>query len=74
MKAHTVGPASKDVPESTIAAQPPSQTPEKINHNFQTLHNYYFGKAMEYKMDFSKKAPQITCRTAPNKKISHIEL
>lgn len=22
---HTVGPASKDVPESTIAAQPPSQ-------------------------------------------------
>lgn len=28
MKARTVGPASKDVPESTIAAQPPSQTPE----------------------------------------------
>jgi hypothetical protein len=25
---HTVGPASKDVPESTIAAQPPSQTPK----------------------------------------------
>jgi len=30
MEAHTVGPASKDVPESTIAAQPPSQTPK--NH------------------------------------------
>lgn len=24
---HTVGPASKDVPESTIAAQPASQNP-----------------------------------------------
>lgn len=31
MEAHTVGPASKDVPESKIAAQPPSQTPE-YNH------------------------------------------
>jgi len=29
MEAHTVGPASKDVPESTIAAQPPSQTPKR---------------------------------------------
>ena len=26
---HTVGPAIKDVPESTIAEQPPSQIPEK---------------------------------------------
>lgn len=25
---HTVGPARRDVPESTIAAQPPAQTPE----------------------------------------------
>lgn len=30
IRTHTVGPASRDVPESTIAPHPPAQTPEEI--------------------------------------------
>lgn len=35
MKVHTVGPASNDVPESTMAAQPFSHTPDKNNNSFE---------------------------------------
>lgn len=37
MEAHTVGPTSKDVPESTIAAQPPSQIPDRNRNKFSKL-------------------------------------
>lgn len=39
IKTHTVGPVSKDVPESTIAAQPPSQKPGATIHGTGKISN-----------------------------------
>lgn len=48
MKALTVGPASKDVPESTMAAQPPSQTPEKNYNDYQNLTKFLLRACKKY--------------------------
>ena len=48
MKALTVGPASKDVPESTMAAQPPSQTPEKNYNDYQNLKKFLLRACKKY--------------------------